>query len=91
MEEIVRSQADMEIVCRDSSVDISVALERRDADVAVLREAAADQAAEGRLVLVTYSERDGGAFSFRPLPIAELSPQTLVQAIREARAARERT
>jgi len=87
VEEIVRSQADMEIVGRDWSGNVAEALEQRQADVLIVRDIATDQVADERLAIVAYSERDLGAFAFRPLSIAELSPQALIQAIREAQAA----
>jgi len=87
VEEIVRSQADMEIVGRDWSGNVAEALEQRHADVLIVRDIATDQVPDERLAIVAYSERDWGAFAFRPLSIAELSPQALIQAIREARAA----
>jgi len=87
VEEIVRSQADMEIVGRDWSGNVAEALEQRHADVLIVRDIATDQVADERLAIVAYAERDLGAFAFRPLSIAELSPQALIQAIRQARAA----
>jgi hypothetical protein len=85
VEDILRAQPDMEIVRLAWSDHVAAVLERRHADVVIVQDSSTDQVAAERLVIVAYTERDTGAFSFRPLPIAELSPQALVQAIREAR------
>lgn len=86
VENVVRSQADMEIVCRCDE-GIAAAFERAAVDVAVLRDAGSDPVPHERLVIVTYSERDGGAFGFRPLSVAGLSTQALVEALRETQPA----
>ena len=87
VEDIVRSQADMEIVGRDWTGNVAEALEQRHADVLILRDKATDQVTDERLAIVAYAERDWGVFAFRRLSIAELSPQALIQAIRETQAA----
>jgi hypothetical protein len=91
VEDIVGAQPDMEIVPRAWSDDIAAVLERRHADVVIVQDTSTDQVAGERLVIVAYTERESGAFSFRPLPIADLSPQALVQAVREVRLRRVST
>jgi hypothetical protein len=99
VEDIVRSQTDMEIV-RQPNGGIARALELQQADLVILQvttNGATDHESTRRpecgaqhLVLVTYTERDGGAFAFRPLAVQDLSPDALVQAIRTPLADRAR-
>jgi hypothetical protein len=86
VEDIVRSQPDMEIV-RQWKGGIARALEHQQADLVIVQ--VATNGAR-QLVVVTFTERDGGAFGFRPLAVQDLSPDALVQAIRTPFADRAR-
>jgi DNA-binding NarL/FixJ family response regulator len=99
VEHIVRSRPDLEIV-RQWNGGIARALEHQQADLVIVQ--VSSNGASGHesqrwpewgaqdLVLVTYTDRDGGAFTFRPLAVQDLSPDALVQAIRTLLADRER-
>ena len=94
----IASQPDIEVV-RGSADSVGAALESGDIDVTILCDCLVTPQLAGapprpvtrcaqQLVVIGYTDRDGGAFSFRRLRVCDLSQAALVEAIRAARAGR---
>ena len=95
----IAAQPDLEVVVRGSADSVGAALESGAIDVTILCDCPSTPQIAGapprpvtrcarQLVVVSYTDRDGGTFSFRRLRVCGLSQAALVEAIRAARAGR---
>lgn len=93
VEEAVRVQPDMELVDRGDERDVSTAIKTRQATVAVVAETADESPGHGALLIenprlkvlvVTHDGREAHFLEFRRIPVADVSPRGLVDAIRAA-------
>jgi hypothetical protein len=94
VEDAVMSQSDMKLVDSGEGHDFAMAIKREHADVVIVSKRAVDDPMSylqfllenpGLKVLVIKREgREAQLLEFRQIPVAEVSPQGLVDAIRAA-------
>ena len=91
----IAAQPDLEVVVRGSADSVGAALESGEIDVTILCDRSSTSQIAGaapgpltrcvqQLLVVGYTDRDGGAFSLRRLRVCDLSQAALVEAIRVA-------
>jgi hypothetical protein len=94
VEDAVRSQPDMKLIDSGDGNDFSTAIEREHADVLIVAEKAVDDPVSYeqlllekprlKVLVVSRDGREAHLLEFRQMPVAEVSPQGLVDAIRAA-------
>ena len=94
VEDAVRFQPDMKRIDSSEEHDLSSAIKREQADVLIVAEPGIDDAASHeqlllenprlKVLVVSRDGREAHLLEFRQIPVVEVSPQGLVDAIRAA-------